>query len=470
MRTCTRALLAGHSVRGLLLLACLFPAALCAEVWIVPIQGAIGPATSDFYIRSLNAASSAGAEAVVVTLDTPGGLDNAMRDMIKATLGSAVPVIIWVTPQGARAASAGTYLLYAAHVAAMSPATNVGSSTPVSLTGPISPPRTPTPTDGDDETPLPADSDMRRKVVNDAVGYIRSLAELRGRNAEWAELSVREGANLSARAALDAGVVDLISSTVDELLAAVDGREIVLGNGSRRILQTAGVGQRRLEPDWRHRFLNTITNPNIAYLLLMIGLYGLILEFYNPGMGAPGIVGVICLLLGAYALQMLPVNYVGLGLIAFGILLMIAEAMAPSFGILGLGGVIAFLVGSVVLFDSDLPGFRVSLYMIAVLGIVAVATFFVALGALMRSRRQPALTGPEGLIGVIGSTVGEVSAERGHVHIHGENWQARLATDRSVPAGTRVRVVDLDGLTLVVVPISASSESSDTTTPATTLD
>lgn len=431
------------------------------EVWVVPIKGPIGPASSDFFARSLSTAQTAGAEAVVMTLDTPGGLDVAMRDMIKTILASDVPVIAYVTPQGARAASAGTYLLYASHVAAMSPATNMGSSTPVSLGAPL-----PLPKPGATPSPRPIDptqqpdnelkdqSDMQRKVINDAAAYIRGLADLRERNADWAESSVRDGANLSATEALEQNVVDVIANSTTQLLTQVDGREVTMKDGSSRALHTTNANVIAVAPDWRHQFLNTITNPNVAYLLLMLGLYGLILEFYAPGLGAPGIVGVVCLLLGAYALQMLPINYVGLGLIAFGIMLMVAEAMAPSIGVLGLGGVIAFFTGSVILFDSELPGFRVSLYLIGALAGTSAAIFLFALGAIAKARRQPVVSGSEALVGSTAVALTDINGH-GKIHVHGEDWNAQAdhtTANHKIRAGDEVCVVAINGLTLNVSP------------------
>lgn len=430
------------------------------NIWVLPIKGPIGPATSDFLIRSLTRAETEGAHAVVITLDTPGGLDLAMRDMIKAILRSNIPVVTYVSPNGARAASAGTYLMYASHVAAMAPATNIGSSTPVSLGGgsPIPIPSRPplSPTDPDpaktdpnaDESTTPS-TPMERKVVNDAAAYIRGLAALRNRNADWAELSVREGANLTAHDALENNVIDLLANTLPELLSAIDGREVEVGEGQSFTLHTANATTTHLTPDWRHEFLSVITNPNVAYLLLMIGLYGLIIEFYNPGMGLPGVVGVICLLVAAFALQMLPINYVGLGLILFGIVLMVAEAMAPSFGILGLGGIVAFTIGSIMLFDAELPGYRISIALIAALALSSAAVFVVAVGAAMRARTRPVVTGSEAIVGASAEAL-ENFDDHGRVHALGENWQATTTTP--VTAGTQLTVTAIDGLTLTVTP------------------
>ncbi len=347
------------------------PAAVDAGIVLIPVDDAIGPATSDYFVRALEDAAESGARLVVVTLDTPGGLDTAMRDMIQAMLASTVPVVVYVSPNGARAASAGTYLVYASHVAAMAPATNLGAATPVQIGGSPGGARPPVPDDnppaadegkgdGEDKKPAPAPSDaLERKAVNDAVAYIRSLAELRGRNADWAETAVREGASLSAGEALKQGVIDLVADDLPALLKALDGRVVRLPSGEVT-LQTAGLPLRAVEPDWRTRVLSLITNPNVAYLLMLIGIYGLLLEGYNPGAVLPGVVGAISLLLALFAFQVLSVNFAGLALIALGVLLIIAESFAPSFGALGLGGIVAFVIGSVMLLDRDVPGFGIA--------------------------------------------------------------------------------------------------------------
>jgi membrane-bound serine protease (ClpP class) len=435
-------------------------AANSSSVWVLPIEGAIGPATSDLLVRTLVRADNEGVHLLVITLDTPGGLDLAMRDMIKAILNSNVPVVIYVSPNGARAASAGTYLTYASHVAAMAPATNIGSSTPVSIGGgspfpaPAKPPSLPISPDG---IPDPVVTDpvnepngaMKRKVINDAAAYIRGLAILRGRNADWAERSVRDGVNLTAEDALKENVVDLVTGSLPDLLAAIDGRTVIVANERPVILHTKNAATKLIEPDWRHQFLAIITNPNVAYLLLMVGLYGLIIEFYNPGMGVPGVVGVICLLVGAFALQMLPINYVGLALIIFGVSLMVAEAMAPSFGILGLGGIAAFALGSIMLFDAELPGFRISIALIAALAACSAAIFVLALGAAVRARARPVVTGKAEMIGSKAIAL-EGFDGSGRVHVRGEDWQA--VADSHIEAGAELVVTAIHGLTLTVVP------------------
>jgi membrane-bound serine protease (ClpP class) len=382
-----------------------------------------------------------------VRLDTPGGLDESMRDMIKEILASRVPVIFYVAPNGSRAASAGTYLLYASHVAAMAPATNVGSSTPVSIGGGQFPsPAAPEEGDGEGAGEPAGPSAMERKVVNDAVAYIRGLATLRGRNAEWAEATVREAANLPAAEALELNVIDIVAEDLDALLAALDGRTIAVEGGSVTLdLEDATVVS--VVPDWRDELLALITNPNVAYILLMIGIYGLILEFYSPGLGVPGVVGVICLLLGAYALQMLPISYAGLALILVGIALMVAEVVTPTVGFFGIGGVIAFVAGSVMLFDSELPGYRVSLPIVGAVAVASAAIFMLGLGAAARARRLRVSTGREAMIGATAVAL-EDFAERGRVRAFSESWEARSL--RPVHKGDRLRITAIDGLVLTV--------------------
>ena len=418
--------------------------AAASEVWVVELDGAITPATARYFTRSLDDAQEAGAAALVVRLDTPGGLDQAMRDMIKAILASRVPVVVYVAPNGSRAASAGTYLLYASHVAAMAPATNVGSSTPVSIGGA---PTGPTEPAGDGEGSDDAGpSAMERKVVNDAVAYIRGLATLRGRNADWAEATVREAASLPAADALEQNVIDLVAEDLEALVAVLDGRTIAIEGGTVT-LDLRGAEIKTIVPNWRDELLALITDPNVAYILLMLGLYGLIFELYNPGTAVPGVVGVICLLLAAYALQMLPVSYAGLALLLVGIALMVAEIVTPTVGALGVGGVIAFVAGSIILFDSDLPGYRVSIPIIAAAAAASAAVFLLGLGSAMRARRLAISTGREAMIGASAFAL-EDFAERGNVRAFSENWLAQ--SPRPVRKGDKLRVTGVEGLVLRV--------------------
>ena len=417
-----------------------------AEVWSIGIEGAIGPATADHLIRGLAQAEAADAELVVLRIDTPGGLDLAMREMIKAILASTVPVAGYVAPSGARAASAGTYLLYATHIAAMAPGTNLGAATPVQIGAPGIPELPDSEPEGSsDGPPVPA-TPMERKIVNDAVAYIQSLAQLRGRNAEWPEKAVREGASLSAEDALALGVIDLITPSVHDLLEQLDGRQVEIG-GATVTLATQGVLVHEHPVDWRSEFLAVITNPNIAYVLMLVGIYGLIIEFYNPGFGVPGVVGAVCLLLALYAFQVLPISYSGLALIILGIGLMTAEAFAPSFGILGLGGIVAFVVGSIMLMDTQLPGYQIAMPMIAAFAVFSVAVLVFALGMVLRARRQAVRTGLGHLLGNI-ATVEAVNDGIAWARLDGELWETSCAEELE-PEDTVV-VNAIDGVTLQV--------------------
>ena len=455
-----RALLFAGALLGAV---CFSQHAAAAKVWVLEIDGAIGPASADYFIRSLEDAEDADVDLVVLRLDTPGGLDKSMRDMIKVLLASRVPVATYVSPNGARAASAGTYIMYASHVAAMAPATNIGSSTPVSIGGgsPLPLPQAPQPAEEpaaeepasegeepDKAPPAKPGTAMERKVVNDAVAYIRGIAELRGRNVEWAEQTVREASNLPARDALDQNVIDLVVEDLDELLAALDGETIAVEGGDVT-LDTSDNRIERVEPDWRYELLGLIADPNVAYLLLMIGVYGLIFEFYNPGTGVGGVAGIICLLLGAYALQMLPVNYAGLALVIVGLALLAAEAFTPSFGVLGTGGVIAFLIGSIILFDTDLPGYRVSIPIILAVTASTGGLMVFVVGAAIRARQSPVVSGGEALIGAEAVALEDFESQ-GSVRAAGEVWRAR--SGEPVAKGARLTVTSRDGLDLDVEP------------------
>ena len=417
---------------------------------IVDVQGPIGPATMDFLVRSLEEAAVRNAELLIIRLDTPGGLDASTRDIVKAILNSPVPVATFVAPEGARAASAGTYILYASHIAAMSPATNVGAATPVNIIG-GKPPGQKGDSGGDEEDSEPAadhGDTMSRKVINDAVAYVRGLANKRGRNADWAELAVREAASITADEALETGVIDLIAKDVGDLLEQVHSRTVEV-QGRDRVLDTSSLLVERLEPDWKSELLGVITSPTIAYLLLMIGVYGLLLEGYHPGAILPGVVGAICLLTALYALQMLPVNYAGFALILLGIILMIGEAMAPSFGALGIGGVIAMVIGSIILIDTDVPGFAVSRPLIGAIALVSSLGLLAIIGVAMRARKRPIVAGREQLIGTAGTALSDFE-QQGSVFVHSENWSA--VTVSPLHEGQAIVVTGIDGLTLEVRP------------------
>ena len=442
----------------LLLLALLQVLPARAEgVHVLTVKGAIGPASADYLVRGLDKAAQAQARLVVIEMDTPGGLDTSMRDIIKAILASPVPVASYVSPQGARAASAGTYILYASHIAAMAPATNLGAATPVEL----APGGAPDKPDKHEAKTAPPQDAKARKAVSDAAAYIRSLAELRGRNADWAERAVREAVSLSAAAALKAKVVDVVADDLADLLQQIHGRKVKVARGATAgeiTLDTANLAITRVAPDWRSRLLAVIGDPGIAYILLLLGIYGILYEFSNPGMVLPGVVGGICLLLALFALQVMPVSYVGLGLILLGIAFMLAEAFLPSFGALGLGGIIAFVLGSVMLIDVDLPGYGISWALIVPLAVSsALFSFFVG-GMALRARRRPVVTGSEELPGMEGEALDDIAGE-GWARVHGELWRVR--SRQPLARGARVRVTARHGLTLEVEAIDTTNEEND---------
>ena len=424
------------------------------------VAEAIGPATEDYIKRALETATESNAEIVIIQMDTPGGLDSAMREIIKNIARSTVPVATYVAPTGARAASAGTYILYASHIAAMAPGTNLGAATPVKIGG-FSPP-TPGKTEKekqseeDQTTEKPAgdanEIAMQKKLINDAAAYIRGLAELRGRNQEWAEKAVREAASLPATEALKLNVIDILATSVADLIKQIDGREVSI-HGQKRTLNTTGLPLVKIDPDWRSRLLSVITNPNIAYILLLIGIYGLILEFSNPGAIVPGTVGAICLLLALYAFQLLPINYAGMGLILLGIVLMVAEALEPSFGVLGIGGVTSFVIGSIILMDTNAPGFGIDISVIITFAFTSALIFIFVVGMAVKARRRPVVSGLEGLIGGEATVVNDFD-RKGTVTIHSENWQA--VSDTPLHKNQLVKVIDVKGLTLRVEPFGSS--------------
>lgn len=417
------------------------------QAFILEIKGAIGPATADYFAHSLEQANTAGAEIVVLTLDTPGGLGLSMREIIKKIIASSVPVITYVTPSGARAASAGTYMLYASHIAAMAPATNLGAATPVQLI-PAAGPAKEKPSSEKEPSYDPADA-MSKKVLNDAVAYIRGLAKLRGRNEQWAEKAVKTGASLSAEEALEQNVIDLVAINQADLFRQLEGLTVnVLGK--EKTLSTTRLIVKKLAPNWRNRLLGVISDPNVAYILMLVGIYGLIFEFSNPGSILPGTVGSISLLLALFAFQVLPMNYAGLVLILLGVGLMAAEAFQPSFGIFGLGGVIAFVIGSIILIDTDiLPGYGVNLGVIAGFTVSSVLFFVLALGLVFKARRNPIVSGQEELIGAECEVIDGFN-HHGRVRIHSEVWNAR--SEIPMKKGERATVFAINGLVLDIGP------------------
>jgi membrane-bound serine protease (ClpP class) len=430
---------------------------------LMDLEGALGVATAEYIIDGINTAQDQDASLIIIRMDTPGGLVEPMRDIVQAILGSSIPVVTYVSPGGARADSAGTYILLASHVAAMAPTTHLGAATPVSLMGEDLSPgdAAPEETGADEETeseetePTPGapDSAMERKVLNDSISYIRGLAEAHGRNADWAEDAVRNAATLTAAEALDQNVIDLIADNRAELLQAINGREVRVKNEAFTI-DSEGLVVEKLEPSWRLKILNTIASPEIAILLLMIGLYGLLFEGYNPGAIIPGVAGVICLLLAAYALQVLPVNYAGLALIVVGMILIIAEAFVPSFGALGLGGITAVIFGSIMMFDSGIPGFGISISFVIGMALIAGIFLFWLVSYLLKLRKRGPISGRESIIGGI-ATATESFTGDGHVWLESESWAARSAVP--IEKNQKVRVRAMNGLVLEIEPLRETS-------------
>ncbi|MBI4755337.1 MAG: nodulation protein NfeD [Betaproteobacteria bacterium] len=451
-----------------------------AAVPVLMINGAIGPATADLVSRSLKRAAEARAPLFVLQMDTPGGLDTSMRAIIKDIIASPVPVAAFVAPGGARAASAGTYILYASHIAAMAPGTNLGAATPVAIGGmPGTPSGPPVPREGERERgknaaedgkpaargapggaapepeAIPGDAaaapldDMGRKRIHDAAAYIRGLAQLRGRNADWAERAVREAVSLTAEEAARQKVIDFVATDVDDLLRQAHGRKVRSAGGELTV-DTAAAAPATWEPDWRTRLLSVITDPTVAYMLLLLGVYGLFFEFSNPGFVAPGVIGAIALLLALFAFQLLPVSYAGLALILLGLAFMVAEVFLPSFGALGIGGLVAFVAGSVMLIDTDAPGFGILLGLVASVALASALFVFFVVGMAVKARRRPVVSGAEDLLAAEGEMLDDCEVE-GWARVRGENWRVR--TGAPLRRGQRVSVVRRDGLVLEVRPL-----------------
>ncbi|HKT99711.1 MAG TPA: nodulation protein NfeD [Paraburkholderia sp.] len=451
-------------------------------VVVMTVNGAIGPASADFIVRTLARAAQQHAQLAILQLDTPGGLDTSMRQIIKAILASPVPVAAFVAPGGARAASAGTYIVYASHIAAMAPGTNLGAASPVQLGigggiggGAPTPGAAPTSASGAAKANLSDNASTEaRKVMHDAAAYIRGLAQLRGRNAVWAERAVREAVSLSDSEALDQHVVDLIAEDPVDLAHKLDGREITTAAGTVR-LETAHAPLVYVAPDWRNRFLSIVADPNVALILLTIGIYGLFFEFANPGFVLPGVAGGICLLIGLFAMQLLPINYAGLGLVMLGLACLIAEAFLPTFGVLGFGGIVAFAVGALMLINTDVPGYGIPIPLIAGLALGGAAFVAAVSSVALRARRRPVVTGSEAMVGSVGEVIDDglkpddasadadaapaqspgaasrAALNSGWALVHGERW--RVACAEPLAAGSRVRVTAREGLMLSVAPL-----------------
>lgn len=419
---------------------------------LLNLNGPIGPASSDYVQRGLNKAVEQEAELVIIRMDTPGGLDTAMREIIKEILASPIPVVSYVAPEGARAASAGTYILYASHIAAMAPATNLGAATPVSLSAP-----TPLPGGDRAKDAVPQKDAKTQKVVNDAVAYIRGLAQLRNRNVEWAEKAVREAASLSAKDALKQNVIEIIATNLTDLLHQLEGYTVNI-EGEDIVLRTKDFSVNEYPLDWRFQFLAVITNPNIAYLLMLIGIYGLIFELANPGTIISGVIGGICLLLALYAFQVLPINYAGLALILIGIGMMVGEAFDPGFGILGIGGIVAFVAGSVMLMDTEAPGFGVSPALIGAIALIGSIVMMIILNLAIQARRRPIVVGQEEFIGSLGEVIEDFIGQ-GRIRFEGEVWKAQ--SEVPVKKGQKVHITAVDGLILSVKPDDKKEQQHD---------
>jgi len=426
---------------------CTMPANAAERAVVLDVDGVIGPAMADYVVREVGAAAPAEVGLIVLRMNTPGGLDTSMRQMISAILASPVPVATFVAPSGARAASAGTYIAYASAVAAMAPGTNIGAATPVQLGGnPLLP-------DSGSEKQQNKNAEQTdtetRKAVNDAVAYIRSLATVNGRNADWAAEAVRSAASLPASEALGLHVIDAIAADIPDLLRQIDGRTAVV-DGKPQRLATAGLTIVKVPADWRTELLGLVTDPNVAFILMLIGVYGLILEFFNPGAFAPGLIGAISLLVALYALALVPINYAGAALVLIGIALMVAEAHIGAFGALGVGGIAAFVIGALMMFPARASGFALSGAVVIGAAVGSAALLLLVLAALLRSRKRPVVTGAEALIGAAGEAIAWQDGD-GRVRVNGEVWLAR--SDAPLAAGSRVKIIGREGLVLRVEAI-----------------
>lgn len=432
-------------------------------VVVLNVDGAISPGTADYVVRGLKSAAEEQARLIVLKMDTPGGLDTSMRQIIKQIIASPVPVAAFVAPDGARAASAGTYILYASHIAVMAPATNLGAATPVMIgidgvPGSGDQPQKEAKDGGHEKTgvakPAPGGAAapltaMEHKLVNDASAYIRSLAQMRGRNVEWAEQAVRQAVSLTAAEALKLKVIDVIASDVPDLLRQLEGRKVnVLG--VERTLNVAGARIVTSEPDWRSRLLSVIADPSLAYLLMLAGVFGIFFEFSNPGFVLPGVIGAISLLLALFAFQVLPINYVGLVLILLGIAFMTAEAFVPSFGILGIGGIVSFVFGSVMLIDTDVSGYGVPWSVIVPVAFASALFIFFVVAVALKARGRPVVSGREEMIGDSGEVMEDFDGTDGWARVHGETW--RIRSKQPLGRGQKIRIVHMDGLILDVAP------------------
>ncbi len=402
------------------------------EVLVITINGVINPVAAEYIGKSIKKASEMHAEALIIELDTPGGLDASMRSIVKDIIGSNIPVIVYVSPSGARAASAGVFITMAGHIAAMSPGTNIGAAHPVAIGQKM-------------------DEAVVEKAVSDAAAYIRSIAEQRGRNIQWAEDAVRKSVSATETEALKNNVIDLIAKDINALLSAIDGKKVKT-IAEDKILKTANAKITKHEIGLRHKILNLISDPNIAYMLMLLGFYGLFFELTNPGAIFPGVFGAICLILAFYAFQMLPVNYAGLLFIILGIILFVLEAMITSYGLLSIGGIISLVLGSLMLFESPLPALRLSLSVVLPAAIVTALFFVITFRLAYRAYKRKPITGTEGLIGMEGIAKTEITPDGGMVVVHGEFWSAYSGD--LIHKDEKVIVEDVKGLKVRVRRIS----------------
>ncbi len=401
------------------------------HVDLVPINGAIGPVSIRMITNAINRAENDGAQALIIQLDTPGGLTESTWDINRAILASNVPVVMYIAPPGSRAGSAGVYITYACHIAAMAPQTNIGSAHPVGIGGEI-------------------DSVLSQKITNDAVAKIKTLAKKRGRNIEWAEKAVRESASITEYEALELNVINYVAADLSDLLAKIDGDTVETVSGTA-VLKTAGAEIKHIEPSLSDKILGVLSNPNIAYILLTLGMMGLYFEFSNPGAIVPGVVGGICLILAFFAMQTLPINYAGLALMLLSAVLFLLEIKVVSHGILAIGGTISLILGSLMLIDADAPAMRISLSVIIPTVIFTLAFFIFVLYFALKAQKRKVVTGPAGIIGEI-AEVKSMEGGKGMVFVHGEYWKAESPT-LDLPAGTKVKVVAIEGMTLKVEKI-----------------
>ncbi len=401
-------------------------------IYLLKVEGIINPATAGYITKGIEKAEKEGGACLVIQMDTPGGLMESMRSIVKRMLTARIPIIVYVAPNGSRAGSAGVFITMAAHIAAMAPGTNIGAAHPVQLGEKI-------------------DDKMEAKILNDTVAYIKTIAKQRGRNEQWAEKAVRESVSVKEDEALKLGVIDLVSPSLEDLFNRIDGRRVEISPGNVITLKVKGVETKDVTMSFRDQLLSIISNPNIAYILLMLGIYGLIFELANPGVILPGVIGGICLIMAFFALQMLPVNYAGVALILLGIILFIAEVKITSYGMLSVAGVISLLLGSIMLIDSPAEFLQISFVkFILPVVLVSAAFFLFALIMVVRAHRRRPTTGKEGLIGRIGVATVDLKPE-GVVEIRGELWNA--VAEEEIKAGEKVQVKAMDGMKVRVIKI-----------------